>query len=99
MEKSKAFQTSKVKRSQYHQTNVTTDAKGTSLGRKHKRRKRPTENKNKTIKEKVIESYRSVITLNVNGLHAPVKTLVGHVCTSTYHVTPLEPPKFYVIIL
>ena len=51
----------------------------TSLGRKHKRRKRPSENKNKTIKEKVKESYRSIITLNVNGLHAPTKTLVGWV--------------------
>ena len=42
-----------------------------SLGRKHKRRKRPTENKPKTIKKMVIESYISIITLNVNGLNAP----------------------------
>ena len=71
--KSKAFQTSKVKRSQHHQTNVTTDAKGTSLGRKHKRRKRPTENKPQTIKKMVIGSYISINTLNVNGLNAPIK--------------------------
>ena len=32
------------------------NAKGTSLGRKHKRRKRPTENKPKTIKKMVIGS-------------------------------------------
>ena len=42
-----------------------------SLGRKHKRRKRPTENKPNTIKKMVIESYISIITLNVNGLNAP----------------------------
>ena len=34
----------------------TTNAKGTSLGRKHKRRKRPIENKPQTIKETVIGS-------------------------------------------
>ena len=33
----------------------TTNAKGTSLGRKHKTRKRPTKNKPKTIKKMVIE--------------------------------------------
>ena len=46
----------KIKRIQHHQTGFTTNAKETSLGRKHKRRKRPTENKPETIKEKVIES-------------------------------------------
>ena len=39
----------KQKRIQHHQTSFKSDAKGTSLGRKHKRRKRPTENKPKTI--------------------------------------------------
>ena len=57
MEKSKAFQTSKVKRIQHHQTSFTTYAKGTSLGRKHKRKKRPTENKPKTIKKLVTGSH------------------------------------------
>ena len=44
----------KAKRVQYHQTSFTTTAKGTSLGGKHKRRKRPTKNKPKTIKKIVI---------------------------------------------
>ena len=47
--------------------------KGSSLGRKHKRRKRPIENKPQTIKKKVIGSYILIITLNVNGLNAPTK--------------------------
>ena len=38
----KPLQTAKVKRIQHHQTSFTTNAKGTSLGRKHKRRKTPT---------------------------------------------------------
>ena len=43
--------------------------------------KRSTENKPKTIKKKVIESYISIITLNINGLNAPTKRhrLDGHV--------------------
>ena len=45
MEKSKAVQTSKVKRIQHHQTSFTRNAKGTSLGRKQKTRKRPIQNK------------------------------------------------------
>ena len=64
---------SKVKRIQHHQTSFTTNTKGTSLGRKHKRRKRPTENKPKTIKKMVIRSYISIITLNVHGLNAGAK--------------------------
>jgi len=39
-------------------------------GRKHKRRKRPTENKPKTI---IIGSYILIITLNVNGFNALTK--------------------------
>jgi len=39
----------KVKGIQHHQTSFTTNAKGISLGRKHKRRKRPTENNPKPI--------------------------------------------------
>ena len=53
--------------------NFTTNAKGTSLGRKQKKKKRPTENKPKTIKKMVIGSYISIITLNVNRLNAPTK--------------------------
>ena len=41
------------------------------LGKEHKRRKRPTENKPKTIKKMVIEPHIPIITLNVNGLNAP----------------------------
>ena len=37
----KSFTKAKVKRIQHHQTSFTTNEKGTSLGRKHKRRKRP----------------------------------------------------------
>ena len=48
----------------------TANAKETSPSRKHKTRERPTENKPQTIKKMVIRSYISIITLNVNGLHA-----------------------------
>ena len=40
----------KVKRIQQHQTSFTTNAKGTFLGRKHKRRKRPTQNNPKQLR-------------------------------------------------
>ena len=48
-------------------------AKGTSLGRKHKERKSPTENKPKTIKKTVIGSYILIIALNVNRINATTK--------------------------
>ena len=70
----------KVKRIQHHQTNFTTNAIGTSLGRKHKRRKRPTKNKFKTIKKLVIGAYISIITLNVNRLQAPTGWADENVC-------------------
>ena len=73
MEKSKAFQTSKVKKIQHHQTSFITNAKGISLGKKHRRRKRPTENKPQTIKKMVIGSYILIITLIINGLNATTK--------------------------
>ena len=63
MEKSKLSRLAEVKRIQYHQTSITTNAKGTSLGRRHKGRKRPTENKPQTTKKMVIGSYISIITL------------------------------------
>ena len=44
----------KVKRMQHHQTSFTTNAKGTSLNRKRKRRERPTQNKLQTIKKVVL---------------------------------------------
>ena len=73
MEKSKASSQAKVKRIQHYQTSFTTNAKGISLGRKHKRRKRVTQNKFKTIKKIVIGSYIYIITLNVNGLNTQIK--------------------------
>ena len=66
----------KLKRIQHHQTTFTTNAKGTSLGRKHKRRKGLTKHKLHTIKKMVMGSYSSIITLNVNGLNVP-KTNTG----------------------
>ena len=72
MGKSKAFQTIKIKTIRHYQTSFTTNAKETSLGRKHRRRKRPTESKPETIKKMVIGSYRSIITLNVNELNAQI---------------------------
>ena len=62
----------KIKRIQHHQTSFTTNAKGTSVGWKQKRRK-SRQNKPKTIKKMVIGSYILIITLNVNGLNAPTK--------------------------
>ena len=41
-DKLQPLQTRTAKRIQHHQTSFTTNAKGTSLGRKHKRRKTPT---------------------------------------------------------
>ena len=43
----------KFNRIPHHETIVTTNVKGTSLGRKHKRRRRPTQNKPKIIKKTV----------------------------------------------
>ena len=69
MEKSNLSRQTKVKRIQHHQTSFTTNAKGTSLEKKHKRRKRATENKVKIIKKMVKGSYISITNLNVNGLN------------------------------
>ena len=51
--------------------------KETFLNRNCKRRKRPTQNKPKTIKKIVTGSYRSVIVLNVNGLNTKIYRLAG----------------------
>ena len=75
MEKSKDFQKAKVKRIQHHQTSFKTNAKVTFLDKKSKTRKRPTENKPKTIKKMVIESYILIITSNVNESNAPTSWL------------------------
>ena len=81
----------KVKRIQHHQTSSTAYAKGTSLDRKHKRKKRPTENKPKTIKKKVTRSH-----ININGLKQMKTCASMH---STYHSTLLDSPRLYVIVL
>ena len=61
MEKSKVLQTI-----QHHQNRFTTNVKETSLSRKHKRRKRPMQNKPKTIKKMIIglsvQFSRSVVS-------------------------------------
>ena len=73
MEKPDLSRQTKVKRIQHHQTSFTTNAKGTSLEKKHKRRKRPTENKVKINKKMVKGSYVSITNLNINGLNTPIK--------------------------
>ena len=107
MKNQKLYRQAEIKRIQHHQTSLTTNAEGTPLGKKHKRRKRPTENKPQTIKETVIGSYILTITLNVNGLNAPTKrhTLAGwmKLCACMHfhlpHHSAWHPPELYVIIL
>ena len=99
MEKSKAFQTSKSQENSANQTRFTTNAKGTSPGRKHKRRKRSTDNKSKTIKKKktVIRSYILIITLNINGLNAQPKDRCGDESMYKYTLpltTLLDSPNY-----
>ena len=69
----KLYRQAKAKRIQHHSISFTTNATGTSLGRKHKRRKKLTKNKPKTMKKMAIETYISIALLNVNGLNAPTK--------------------------
>ena len=82
----KFYRQAKGKRTQHHQTSFTTDTKGTSLGKKHKTRERPTKIKPKPIKKMVIGSYILIITFNVNGLNALTKRyrLVGWMKTCAY---------------
>ena len=63
------YRQAKAMRIQHHQTSFITNAKGTYLGGKHKRRK----NKPKSIKKLITGTYILIITLNVNGLNAPTK--------------------------
>jgi len=51
MEKSKAFQQTKVKRIQYHQTSFTTNIKGTYIVKKYKRRRRSTKSNPKQLRK------------------------------------------------
>ena len=43
----------------------------------------------------IIKSYILIIILNVNGLNAPTirQRQAVNVCTSTYHITLLDPPN------
>ena len=86
----------------HHHTSFTTNGKGTSLGRKHRRKKRPTQNKPKTIKKLVIGSYISIITLNVNGLNTSTNQ-TGRMDENTcmhFHLSHhFDSLKLYVIIL
>ena len=61
----------------HQQNRFSTNVTGIYLGRKHKRRKRPTQNKPKAIKKMVIGSHMWITTLNINGLNAPKKTETG----------------------
>ena len=69
----KNFTDMQKKRNQHHQTSLTTNAKGKSLGRKHKRKEKTYKNKPKTIKKMVIGIHISIITLNINELNTPYK--------------------------
>ena len=51
MEKSKALEKAKIKQIEHHQNSSTTHAKGTSLGRKQKRKKRHTKNKHLKLRK------------------------------------------------
>ena len=57
----------KSKRIHLHQTNSARDAKGTAL------RKRERETGTQAQKKKAMNNYLSIITLNVDGLNAPIK--------------------------
>ena len=72
MRNSKAFQTSRSKRIQYHQTSFTTNVEGTYIVKKYMRRKRSTKS-NPKIKKMTTGTYISIITLNANRLKAPIQ--------------------------
>ena len=96
----------KQKLIQHHQTSFTTNAKGTSLaGNTGEGKALPTESKPKTIKEMVIGSHLSIITLNTNGLNAPTKRHIMAGWMKTYACMHFHlpyhsawSPKLYVII-
>ena len=66
------FRQAKFKRTQYHQTSFTTNAKWTCVVKKYKEEKR-SKNQPQAIKKMAIQTQISIITLNVNGLNAPTK--------------------------
>lgn len=71
MEKRSITDQAKAKRIQHHQTIFPTNAKGISLGGKHKRSKKTY--KNKIIMKMVMGTCLSIITLNESELSAPTK--------------------------
>ena len=60
----------KSKRIQFHQTSSARDAKGTAL---RKGRKRLREREEYRYEKIIMNEYLSLITLNINGLNAPIK--------------------------
>jgi len=56
----------KQKLREFHQTSFTTNAEGTSLGRKQEKEKPYAQKINPQIKKTVIGSYILIINLNVN---------------------------------
>ena len=104
MEKSKLSRQAKVKRIQHHWMSFTINAKGTSPGRKHKRRKRPTENKPKTIKKMIIESYILTNTLNVKGTKRQTDWVAENMCryalppTTSLCLTPQIVCNYFILL-
>jgi len=85
----------KVKRIQHHQTSFTTNAKSTSLGRKHKSRKRPTENKPKTIKKTVIGLYISISSVQFSSVTQLCPTLCNPWTSACQASCPSPTPGVY----
>ena len=90
----------KLKRIQHHQTSFTTNAKGTSLGRKQEKENTYLQKINSTIKKTVIGIKHIHNYLKCKWIKCTnQKTQTGwvnenmHVCTSTYHITLLDPPN------
>ena len=63
----------KSKRIQLHQTSSARDAKGTALRKGRKREIDRQRERNTSMKKMAMNKYLSIITLNVNGLNAPIK--------------------------
>ena len=78
----------------YHQTNFTTNVKGTYIVKKYKRRKKIYKINPQTIKKMAIGMYVSIITLNVNGLNAETKRhrLAGWIQNKTHIYTVYKKP-------
>ena len=93
-EKSNLYRLAKAKRIQLHQANLTTNAKGTFLGGKHKNRnlQKQTQNMKKMLKE----IYISMNTLNENGLNAPTQRhrLTEGIQKQDLHVCTLQETHF-----